>query len=89
MVEAYAAGVPVVASRIGALPEVVEEGVTGLLAPPDEPASWAEVLERLLDDELSLRLGEGAYRAWAERYTPETNLRMLEAIYREAAASAG
>ncbi len=89
VVEAYAAGVPVVASRIGALPEVVEEGVTGLLAPPDEPASWAEVLERLLDDELSLRLGEGAYRAWAERYTPETNLRILEAIYREAAASAG
>ncbi len=89
VVEAYAAGVPVVASRIGALPEVVEEGVTGLLAPPDDPASWAEVLERLLDDDLSLRLGEGAYRAWAGRYTPEANLRILEAIYREAAASAG
>jgi glycosyltransferase involved in cell wall biosynthesis len=42
IVEAYAAGVPVVASRIGALPEVVEEGVTGLLAEPGDPDSWAE-----------------------------------------------
>jgi glycosyltransferase involved in cell wall biosynthesis len=85
VVEAYAAGVPVVASRIGALPEVVEDGATGLLASPDDPATWTEALERLMDDELSLRLGEGAYRAWAERYTPQANLRQLEAIYREAA----
>ncbi len=82
VVEAYAAGVPVVASRIGALPEVVEEGVTGLLAEPGDLASWAEALERLRDDELVLRLGEGAYRRWCERYTPEDNLRQLEAIYR-------
>lgn len=88
IVEAYASGVPVIASRIGALPEVVEEGVTGLLAEPGDPASWAEAIERLRDDELSLRLGEGAYRAWAERYTPEENLRRLEAIYREAIAAA-
>jgi glycosyltransferase involved in cell wall biosynthesis len=88
IVEAYASGVPVVASRIGALPEVVEEGVTGLLAEPGDPASWAEALSRLREDELSLQLGEGAYRAWAERYTPERNLEMLEAIYREAIAAA-
>lgn len=89
MVEAYSAGVPVVASRIGALPEVVEEGVTGLLAEPGDPASWAEGLERLRDDELSLRLGEGAYRRWQERYTPEENLRQLERIYRDAVSAAG
>lgn len=79
--EAYTAGVPVIASRIGALPEVVQEGITGVLAEPDDPASWTEALERLLDDKTSLRLGEGAYRAWAERYTPEVNLRLLEALY--------
>lgn len=88
VVEAYAAGVPVLASRIGALPEVVEEGVTGLLAEPGDPASWAEALERLRDDELSLRLGEGAYRRWQERYTPEENLRLLEEVYREAISAA-
>jgi len=81
VVEAYAAGVPVVASRIGALPEVVEDGVTGLLAEPGDPASWAAAVERLLDDKLTERLGEGAYRAWATRYTPEENLRWLERIY--------
>jgi len=81
IVEAYAAGVPVVASRIGALPEVVEDGVTGLLAEPGDPASWAAAVERLLDDKLTERLGEGAYRAWATRYTPEENLRWLERIY--------
>ncbi len=88
VVEAYTAGVPVLASRIGALPEVVEEGVTGLLAEPGDPASWAEAVERLRDDELSLRLGEGAYRRWRERYTPEENLRLLEEIYREAISAA-
>ncbi|GIV00130.1 MAG: hypothetical protein KatS3mg014_1745 [Actinomycetota bacterium] len=44
-------------------------------------------MDRLREDELSLRLGEGAYRAWAERYTPERNLEMLEAIYAEAIAA--
>jgi len=83
VVEAYAAGVPVVASRIGALPEVVEDGVTGLLAEPGDPASWAAAVERLCHDRLSERLGEGAYRAWATRYTPEANLRRLEQIYAE------
>jgi glycosyltransferase involved in cell wall biosynthesis len=81
VVEAYATGVPVVASRIGALPEVVEDGVTGLLAEPGDPSSWAAAAERLCDDGLSERLGEGAYRAWATRYTPEANLRRLEEIY--------
>lgn len=84
VVEAYASGVPVVASRIGALPEVVEEGVTGLLAEPGDPASWTTALERLREDEVGLRLGEGAHRAWAERYTPERNLKLLESVYREA-----
>ena len=87
VVEAYAAGVPVVASRIGALPEVVEDGVTGLLVEPGDPASWAAAVERLCDDRLSEGLGEGAYRAWAVRYTPEANLKQLEEIYTVACTS--
>jgi glycosyltransferase involved in cell wall biosynthesis len=87
IVEAYAAGVPVAASRIGALPDIVEDGITGLLARPDDPASWTEALEQLQDDELSLRLGENAYRTWAERYTPEANLRLLEDLYATARAT--
>jgi glycosyltransferase involved in cell wall biosynthesis len=89
IVEAYASGVPVIASRIGALPEFVEEGVTGLLADPDRPGDWAEAAERLSDDGVSERLGTGAFRAWRERFSPEQGLRDLEAAYREALVEDG
>lgn len=81
VVEAYASGVPVVASRIGALPEVVEDGTSGLLAEPGDPASWRRAIEGLLDNGERLRLGEGAFRRWVERYSPERNLELLEAAY--------
>lgn len=48
--EAFAAGLPVVASRIGALPEMVREGVDGLLFDPGDVAGLRDVLQRLLDD---------------------------------------
>lgn len=84
VVEAYAAGVPVIASRIGALPEVVEDAVTGLLAPPGDPSSWAQAIEKMLDNSTSERLGRGAHDRWAERYSPEKSLMALETAYREA-----
>jgi glycosyltransferase involved in cell wall biosynthesis len=89
IVEAYAVGVPVVASRIGALPEAVEEGVSGLLAAPGDAASWAAAAARLADDSESERLGDGAHRMWRERFSPERGLQDLEAAYREAMSSAG
>ena len=48
--EAMAAGVPVVASRVDALQEVVVDGATGLLCPADDPASLADALARLVGD---------------------------------------
>ncbi|MFY0038682.1 glycosyltransferase, partial [Acinetobacter baumannii] len=45
--EAFAAGTPVIASRIGALAHLVEDGVTGLLVAPGDPAALAEAIERL------------------------------------------
>ena len=48
--EAMACGTAVVASRVGGIPEVVEEGVTGLLVPPDDPSALAEALNALLRD---------------------------------------
>lgn len=83
--EAFAAGVPVVASRIGAIPEVVEDGVSGLLV--EGPGEWPAALTRLLDDETSERLGEGAHAAWRLSLGPERNLQELEAAYRHVMAN--
>jgi glycosyltransferase involved in cell wall biosynthesis len=84
ILEAYAAGVPVLASRIGALPELVEHGASGLLFPPNEVAALATAVTRLADDGESERLGEGAWQLWRARFTPERGLKELEACYRRA-----
>ncbi len=79
--EAYGAGVPVIASRIGALTEAVEDGVTGLLANPGDTADWSDAITRLQDDDESVRLGEGGYGLWSKRNSPESSLALLEAAY--------
>ncbi len=88
VVEAYAAGVPVVANRHGALPGIVADGVTGLLAEPGVADSWRKALEALLVDETSERLGQGAFSAWRSGYSPEQGLADLEAAYATVTVSA-
>ena len=83
IIEAYSAGVPVLASDIGALPEAVVEGVSGRLASPDDEEAWATAIDSLGEAE-SLRLGEGAFHLWEELYSPARGLAQLEAEYREA-----
>jgi glycosyltransferase involved in cell wall biosynthesis len=61
ILEAMAAGLPVVASRVGGVPEAVVEGKTGFLVPAGDAAALAEALRRLVaDPELRLRLGQAA-----------------------------
>ena len=84
IIEAYAAGVPVVAGKIGGLPEVVKDHVTGLLVDPSDPADWRTSIEKLGDDDLCRRLGAGALNAWTEQYSPERGLQRLEDVYRRA-----
>lgn len=86
LLEAYAAGVPVVASRIGGLPELVEDGVTGLLVDPNEPAKWADAMARLGGDDEASRMGLEAHRLWEKRFGPDEGLRNLEEAYRAAVA---
>lgn len=84
IVEALAAGVPVIASSIGGLPEHVEDGCNGLLVEPDSVEGWTAAIDRMRDDDLSLHLGEGAFRRWKNDFSPEGALRSLEGLYAEA-----
>jgi glycosyltransferase involved in cell wall biosynthesis len=89
VLEAYAGGVPVIASDIGALREVVRHGETGLLVPPKQLQGWQEAISRLMDDAESERMGEESYKEWQDKYTPEVGLRKLEDAYREAIGIGG
>lgn len=82
--EAYAAGVPVIASRIGALPGVVTDGVTGVLAEPGDVASWRVAVRGLLDDATAVALGDRACAEWRTSYSPERGIVDLEGAYRAA-----
>lgn len=83
-VEAMALGTPVIASHLGALPEIVTEQ-TGLLVPPADPASLrAAVIALATDPDKARRLGAEARRRYEATYSPARNVAMLEQIYRDA-----
>lgn len=83
VLEAMAHGRPVVATRIGGLPELVEDGVTGYLFERGDAADLAGKLVRLLaDPELRRRAGEAAAGRYRQRYAPEVHARRLAGIYR-------
>jgi glycosyltransferase involved in cell wall biosynthesis len=79
--EAYSAGVPVVASRLGALPELVHDGETGLTVARGDLSGWRAAVTSLATDETSLRLGRGALELWRARFSPERGLAALEDAY--------
>lgn len=85
VVEAYSVGTPVIASAIGALPELVVDGRTGLLFRPGDATGLARQVARLKRDKAWQReLREGAYSAYCENFAPESNYSILKAIYRSA-----
>jgi glycosyltransferase involved in cell wall biosynthesis len=76
--EAMAAGLPIVACRVGAVGEVVRHGQTGLLTAPGDGAGLAEALAAVIDrPELRLRLGEAGRRLAAEEFDAVANNRRL------------
>ncbi len=84
LLEAMAAGLPIVASRVGGIPEVIEDGHTGLLVPPQDPAALAGAVVRLLgDQEGARRLGESAAGRARERYSLARVAARVDDLYRD------
>ncbi|HEV3474244.1 MAG TPA: glycosyltransferase family 4 protein [Actinomycetota bacterium] len=83
LVEAMAAGLPVVASDIPGYREVVRDGIEGILVPPRNPAALAEAIGRLLDDPGTAKQLGAAGRERAQRFSWHTVAGELEDLYRE------
>jgi glycosyltransferase involved in cell wall biosynthesis len=85
ILEAMALSRPVVATNVGGIPEMVEDGVTGLLVPPRDPGALADAIVRLLTDHpLADTLGRNGYRLVRERFGVERMMAALEELYDEA-----
>lgn len=90
VVEAFACGLPVIASRHGALAEIVEDGVTGLLFEPGNADALAEALSWAETHPNEMRaMGQNALGVYQSRYSPEVNFEILINIYQEAINACG
>jgi glycosyltransferase involved in cell wall biosynthesis len=88
LLEAMHAGVPIIATPVGGVPDVVEDGVGALLVPPHDARALSDALMRVLDDaELANRLSEGARRRALAEYTPEALATRIRDVYREVLGS--
>lgn len=88
--EAFAKGTPVIASRLGAMAEIVDHRRTGLLFRPADPDDLAATVERALADRGEVaRMRREARREFEAKYTADRNYRALMAIYERAMAANG
>jgi glycosyltransferase involved in cell wall biosynthesis len=81
--EAFACGLPILASRLGAMAEIIHDGETGMLFPPGHYQELAEKVLQLWNDPKELaRIGRNARQEYEQKYTPEHNYQSLMNIYR-------
>jgi glycosyltransferase involved in cell wall biosynthesis len=82
LMEAMAAGVPVVSTRLSGIPELVRDGETGLLVPERDAPALADAMERLAGDPaLGARLAAAARRAVADEFDRERNVARLVELF--------
>jgi glycosyltransferase involved in cell wall biosynthesis len=84
ILEAMAVGLPVVATRVGGVPEIVQDGATGLLVAPGDEAGLLAALNRLAEDTaLRAKLADAGRKQVRAQFTIEQMVRNLEIIYEE------
>lgn len=85
VLESFAAGVPVIATSLGGLPELVRDGVDGWIIPPEDPVALARAIDCALSDPLgTARRGLSARERVAHDFSPGTHLQHLGEVYGEA-----
>jgi glycosyltransferase involved in cell wall biosynthesis len=90
MIEGFACGIPVIASRLGAMKEIVADGVTGLHFAAGDAADLAAKVDWAWSNPQATRaMGQAARAEFEAKYTGARNYHMLMAIYRAAIASSG
>ena len=88
LLESMAAGVAVVATRVGGTAEVVDDGENGLLVPPGDTASLADAISRVLSDrDLAERIGRAARRRMIDRYSMQRLVESTSEFYEAVIAS--
>jgi glycosyltransferase involved in cell wall biosynthesis len=88
LLDALAAGLPIIGSDTGGIPEIIEDGVTGLLAPPGNPRGLAATISRLLDDPARALGLLAAGREKLARFGADAMVDGTIAVYRELLAAA-
>lgn len=87
LLQAACAGVPIVASAVGGIPEAVRDGINGILVPPGDPPALTTAIQRLLSDRaLAVRLGREGRRLVREEFSVDAMVEGNLATYREALA---
>lgn len=82
LLEAMAAGLPIVATKVGGIPELVEDGIGGLLVSPRAPAELANAIMRLVEDrELRPRMGQANAQRISEQFSIEASISAYEKLY--------
>lgn len=82
LLEAMAEGCPIVASRVGGIPEVVADGESGILVPPDDPRALTEAIATLIRDPARRHaLGRAGRRRFRDRFTAERMAEETAAVY--------
>jgi lipopolysaccharide heptosyltransferase II len=85
IVEAQACGVPVVATRVGGVVDIIEDGRTGIMVPPADPQAMAEAIIKIMNDKsLALKMAEAAYVKVREQYGVELMVERTLGVYKEA-----